>query len=192
MCPEDVDVIALAAIAHDYEDYKYAESRGCGFVPLREVLSAAGVEGASADDVVVIIERMGFHEELRREEEEGGGRREDGRLPLLTAVVQDADRLDAIGAIGIARCLTFGGAKGRTLHDPTIPPRAALTAAAYMATSAGSGSGGKGTTVNHFYEKLLLLKDKIKTGPGRAIAAGRHATLVTFLDEFHAEWAGER
>jgi uncharacterized protein len=188
--PEDVDVVALAAIAHDYEDYKYTESRGCGFVPLREVLTTAGVEADTVGDVFAIISGLGFHEELRQEE--GGERKEGGRLHLLTAVVQDADRLDAMGAIGIARCLTFGGAKGRTLHDPAIPPRVALTAAAYMATSAGSGSGGKGTTVNHFYEKLLTLEGKMKTAPGRALAEGRHATLLAFLDDFHAEWEGER
>lgn len=92
--------------------------------------------------------------------------------------------MDAIGAIGIARCLTFGGAKHRVLHDASTPPAVGLTKEQYMASTP--------TTINHFYEKLLLLKDKMKTKSGRDIAQARHEYMVGFLQQFHAEWAGER
>uniref|UniRef100_A0A061S453 HD domain-containing protein n=1 Tax=Tetraselmis sp. GSL018 TaxID=582737 RepID=A0A061S453_9CHLO len=99
-------------------------------------------------------------------------------------VVQDADRLDAMGAIGIARCFTFGGRFCRTLHDPSVLPRRSLTKEAYTSGSAGQ------TTINHFHEKLLRLKGMMKTEAGRELAASRHRFLEEFLERFHAEWDG--
>ena len=95
-------------------------------------------------------------------------------------IVQDADRLEAIGAIGIARCFAFGGAKGRLMHDPEDPPELHASFDDYKKKS--------GPSINHFYEKLLLLKDRMNTKTGLKIAAQRHKVLEDFLAQFHAEW----
>ena len=97
--------------------------------------------------------------------------------------VQDADRLDAMGAIGIARAFAYGGTKGRLIHDPAVEPIEHRTAEAYLNTN--------GTTINHFYEKLLLLKDRMNTPTGRLIAERRHRFLEDFLRQFAEEWEGE-
>ena len=99
-------------------------------------------------------------------------------------IVQDADRLDAIGAIGVARAFAYGGAKGRKMYDPAEPPRLNMDEAAYRAN--------RGTTVNHFYEKLFLLRELLCTQPARDIAAGREAFMRDFLTQFYAECNGER
>ena len=98
-------------------------------------------------------------------------------------VVQDADRLDAIGAIGIARAFTYGGYKNRVLYDPAIPANLNMDKEAYKNTTA--------PTLNHFYEKLLLLKDLMKTDTGKIMAAQRHQFMVDYLDQFYAEWEGK-
>ena len=98
--------------------------------------------------------------------------------------VQDADRLDALGAVGIARAFAYGGSKGRPLYDPNVPPTPHDSFDAYKKNA--------GPTINHFYEKLLLLKDRMQTDAGRRLAEERHAFLEEFLDEFFAEWAGKR
>ena len=98
--------------------------------------------------------------------------------------VQDADRLDALGAVGIARAFAYGGAKGRSLYDPNVPPTPHDSFDTYKKNA--------GPTINHFYEKLLLLKDRMQTDAGRRLAEGRHAFLEEFLDEFFAEWEGKR
>jgi uncharacterized protein len=121
-----------------------------------------------------VLERVSFGKEL------------DGssapKSPELQAV-QDADRLDAIGALGIARTFAYGGSRGQPMHDPELPPRQGLDQAAYR--------GGKSTSVNHFYEKLFLLKDRLNTRAGKAIAEERHRFMREYLDRFLAEWDGE-
>ena len=107
-------------------------------------------------------------------------------LVPVWAAVQDADRLDAIGAVGIARCFTYGGAKRRVLHDPDVEPSVGMTSAQYKA----QGKSGGGTTLNHFYEKLLLLRGLMKTRAGRRIAERRHAVMEEFLETFKLEWEG--
>jgi len=107
-----------------------------------------------------------------------------GEIFLELAVVQDADRLDAIGAIGIARTFSYGGAKHRNMYDPQYPPRENLTKEMYMQESPHN------TTINHFYEKLLKLKDWIKTESGRQMAQQRHGYMLKFLEQFHGEWEG--
>ena len=172
----DVFVCALAALLHDIADYKIAGDEATGLARVRDWLAAHHADAAGAETtarVMEIIATMSF----------AGG----ARPPMTTLegrVVQDADRLDAIGAIGVARAFAFGGAKGRALYDPDQAPRAAMTTEQYRA--------GDASTLNHFYEKLLLLKDRMNTQYARQLAAQRHAYMRAFLDEFLAEWSGER
>jgi uncharacterized protein len=102
---------------------------------------------------------------------------------LESMVVQDADRLDAIGAIGIARAFAYGGYKGRALHDPITPPQTHSSFDAYKSS--------KSTTINHFYEKLLLLRERMNTQTAKRIAEGRHAYMEEYLQRFFREWNGE-
>ena len=106
-------------------------------------------------------------------------------MPTLEGrVVQDADRLDAIGAMGIARAFAYGGHDGRLLYDPDDPPELHASAQAYR--------NSRGATINHFHEKLLLLKDRMQTSTGRQLAQQRHDYMEGYLTQFHAEWEGER
>ena len=176
----DLAVVELCALLHDVADHKYPE----GLAEREARLGAflAGEAGLSAEEAAAVraaIDGLGFKEELA-----GPSRRP---VSDLTAVVMDADRLDAIGAIGIARCFTFGGARGRTLHDPAIPPRGpGLTREEYCKGS------DRQTTLNHFPEKLLKLQGLMRSGAGQRAAGRRHEFMEEFLAQFHAEWAGER
>lgn len=168
-------VCALAALLHDIADYKIAGDEATGLARVRDWLASHDADAAAAGvtaRVMEIIATMSF----------AGG----ARPPMTTLegrVVQDADRLDAIGAIGIARAFAFGGSRGRALHDPDQAPRDAMTPEEYRASGA--------STINHFYEKLLLLKEWMNTPYARRLADHRHQVMLTFLAEFHAEWAGE-
>jgi len=170
-------VIELAALMHDVRDYKYSGSDSEGVEAGKAFLAREGVDAALIDRVMHVIENVSFSKELAR----GLPPKGSPPAPVKREVgcVQDADRLDAIGAVGIARCLTFGGARKRPLYDETVAPRAGLTAEAYRQ--------GSGTTLNHFYEKLLLLAPLMKTATGRQMAEERHAFMEQFLSQFHAE-----
>jgi uncharacterized protein len=140
----------------------------------RDWLASLEVEPSTIDHVTGIIADLSF---------KGAG----VETPMNTIegrCVQDADRLDALGAIGIARAFAYGGHKGRALYDPAIPPQPHATFEAYKKNT--------GPTLNHFYEKLLLLKDRMTTATGRRLAAHRHKYLEAFLDEFLSEWSGQR
>lgn len=168
----DPFVCVLAALLHDIADYKIAGDEATGLRRVRGWLDAQGVEKDTADHVMEIIGTMSF----------GGG----NRPPMTTLegrVVQDADRLDAIGAIGIGRAFAFGGSRGRALYDPDEAPQQYASKEAYQA----SGS----STINHFHEKLLLLKDRMNTPYARRLAEQRHRYMEAFLDEFAREWSGE-
>ncbi|HEU5441639.1 MAG TPA: HD domain-containing protein [Ktedonobacterales bacterium] len=166
-------VCELAALLHDVADDKIAGSEEAGLRTVREWLAAQAVDAETTEHAMEIIATMSF----------GGGNRPPMRT-LEGRVVQDADRLDAIGALGIARAFAYGGSRGRALWDPDEAPKQYTGKADYRA----SGS----STINHFHEKLLLLKDRMNTAYGRRLAERRHAYMLAFLDEFAAEWEGAR
>lgn len=168
-------IITLGALLHDIADYKFHNGdETVGPKTARKFLSAQGVDESSIDEVVKIIENVSF---------KGGNEKQQFRSKELD-IIQDADRLDALGAIGIARTFNYGGFKGRALYDPEVKPNLAMTKEEYKASNA--------PTINHFYEKLLLLKDRMNTETGKKIAAERHAFIKQFLDQFYAEWEGKR
>lgn len=167
--------VELAALLHDIEDHKYATSDDR--VTVESFLKLNNVESNTAAAVLKIVTTMGFKEEL-----EGSG---NESISPEFAVVQDADRLDAIGAIGIARAFTYGGSKNRKMHDPAQAPRTNLTKSDY--TSAQTHP----TTINHFAEKLLKLKDLMKSQAGKKRAMQRHEFMLSFLQQFHGEWEGK-
>lgn len=168
-------VVSLGALLHDIADSKFHDgNEKVGPKIAREFLFKHDVDSVVIEHVVNIIENISF---------KGGNERQKFRSPELD-VIQDADRLDAIGAIGIARCFNYGGFKNRTLFDPSVKPNMNMSKEEYK-TSASP-------TINHFYEKLLLLKNKMNTYTGRQIAADRHAFMENFLGQFYAEWDGKK
>ncbi|GAA4280102.1 HD domain-containing protein [Gaetbulibacter aestuarii] len=173
--PVDVFVVSLGALLHDIADSKFHNGdESVGPKMAREFLFKNDVDSQVIEHVVNIIEHISF---------KGGNVNQAFNSPELD-VVQDADRLDAIGAIGIARCFNYGGFKNRPLFDPSIKPNLNMTKEEYKAS--------KAPTINHFYEKLLLLKDRMNTATGKKIAQKRHAFMELYLDEFYAEWDGNK
>lgn len=165
----------LAALLHDVADSKFHNGdEELGPNIAAAFLEQQGVNENLIREVKLIIKNMSFKASL-------------GKLDYHSKemdIVQDADRLDAIGAIGIARAFNYGGFKNRAMHDPEIAPELNMSKEAYKNTQA--------PTINHFYEKLLLLKDKMNTDTAKAIAAQRHRFMEDFLEQFYAEWEGKR
>jgi len=174
--PVDKTVVSLAALLHDIADSKFHNGdETIGPRIASEFLLKHNVDSEIIEHVTQIIENMSFKNSF------------DLNLSFTSKemeVVQDADRLDAIGAIGIARCFNYGGFKDRALYNPEIPPKLNMTKAEYKAA--------KTPTINHFYEKLLLLKDQMNTITGKRIASDRHKYMEGFLKQFYAEWEGEK
>ena len=169
----DMIVVSLGALLHDIADSKfYNGDEGIGPKISREFLFKNNVDSTIIEHVIQIIENISF---------KGGKENQKFRSPELD-IIQDADRLDAIGAIGIARCFNYGGFKNRKIYDPEIKPNLKMTKEEYKSSSA--------PTINHFYEKLLLLKDRMNTKTGRQIAEKRHQYMERFLKQFYAEWDG--
>ena len=167
-------VIALGALLHDIADSKFHNGdETVGPKIAEEFLKSQEVSPEVIEHVIKIIENISF--------KGGNVTRKFNSLEL--DIVQDADRLDALGAIGIARTFNYGGFKGRGLYDPEIEPNLKMTKEEYKASNA--------PTINHFYEKLLLLKDRMNTETGRKIAAERHKFMELYLDQFYKEWNGE-
>jgi uncharacterized protein len=167
-------VVSLAALLHDIADPKFNNGdETIGPQKAEAFLTMIGVEPNIIEHVKQIMENMSFKNSF-----DGAG-----FTSLEMQVVQDADRLDAIGAIGIARAFTYGGFKNRVLYDPAIRPVTEHTKESYKNTTA--------PTINHFYEKLLLLKDRMNTDTGKAMAAKRHEVMVNYLEQFFAEWEGK-
>lgn len=174
--PVDITVVSLASLLHDIADSKFNNGdETIGPKVASEFLLKQNVDSEIIEHVTQIIENMSFKNSF------------DLNLAFSSKemeVVQDADRLDAIGAIGIARCFNYGGYKNRALYNPAIAPNLNMTKAEYKATNA--------PTLNHFYEKLLLLKDQMNTKTGKRIALMRHKYMEGFLKQFYAEWNGEK
>ncbi len=169
----DLFVVELAALLHDIADPKFHDgNEEIGPDTARVFLEGQRVEPEITDHVVNIIKNMSFKNSL------GEVRFHSKEMD----VVQDADRLDAIGAIGIARAFNYGGFKNRPLFDPDIKPSLFMTKEEYKQ--------GTSPTVNHFYEKLLLLKDKMNTKTGKDLAQQRHVFMEQFLLQFFEEWGG--
>jgi uncharacterized protein len=174
--PVDIMVVSLAALLHDIADSKFNNGdETIGPRVASEFLLKNNVDSEVIEHVTQIIEHMSFKNSF------------DLNTVFSSKemdVVKDADRLDAIGAVGIARCFNYGGFKDRPLYNPEIPPNLNMTKAEYKAA--------KAPTINHFYEKLLLLKDQMKTKTGRRIAIERHKYMEGFLKQFYGEWEGKK
>jgi uncharacterized protein len=169
----DMLVVELGALLHDIADSKFHHgNEEIGPAKARTFLQALGVEEMIINHVVNIIANISF---------KGGKVQQQFKSPELD-VIQDADRLDALGAIGIARTFNYGGHKGRAIYDPGIKPNLQLTKEEYKNSTA--------PTLNHFYEKLLLLKDLMNTETGKQMAEKRHEFMVAYLDQFYNEWDG--
>ncbi len=167
-------VVKLAALLHDIADSKFHNgNESVGPKTARIFLKSQNVSEDIISHVIAIIENISFK----------GGNFENKFHSKELEIVQDADRLDAIGAIGIARTFNYGGFKNRPLYNPNIQPNLNMSKEEYKNSEA--------PTLNHFYEKLLLLKDKMNTETGKKIATKRHDFMVTFLSQFYAEWEGE-
>ena len=172
----NMEVVAISALLHDIADSKFHEGdESIGPEITRNFLNDQQAPSEFINHVIQIIEHISFKNSL-----EPGSAFESKEL----FVVRDADRLDAIGAIGIARCFNYGGFKNRPLYDPEIEPNLNMSKAEYKASSS--------PTINHFYEKLLLLKDKMHTETGRALADQRHDYMKGYLDQFFDEWNGKK
>ncbi|MCB0452019.1 MAG: HD domain-containing protein, partial [Aequorivita sp.] len=171
----DKTVVVLGALLHDIADSKFhGGDESVGPKKARQFLNSQNISEETIEHIIKIIENVSF---------KGGNKHQEFHSKEL-GVVQDADRLDALGAIGIARTFNYGGFKNRKLYDPEIKPNLNMTASEYKASDA--------PTINHFYEKLLLLKQLMNTKTGRKIAEERHQFMETFLQQFYAEWEGKK
>ena len=167
----DREVVAYAALLHDIADHKFVdnheeetESR------IRAILGKENVEESIIEQVLHIAQNISYK----------GANVENKITSIEGKIVQDADRLDAIGAIGIARAFAYGGRKNRSIYLPEEKPT--------LHDDFESYQNDKGHTINHFYEKLLLLKDRMNTETGKTIANQRHEFMENFLKQFYSEW----
>ena len=170
----DVNIVQLAALLHDVDDKKLSPETHATKKNAVDFMTANGVDADIINIVCKIIDEVSF-----------AGT--DSVVPstIEGKCVQDADRLDAIGAIGIARTFAYGGSRGRKIYDPDIKPRIGMSKEEYEKNM-------NSTSINHFYEKLLLLKDMMNTTAGKKMAEHRQAVMQEFLNEFLAEWKGEK
>ena len=166
-------VVALGALLHDIADSKFHNGdEEIGPKMASEFLETLGLDKQIQDRVVDIVTDISFKNSLSEKQPKSKS--------IELQVVQDADRLDAIGAIGIARAFNYGGYKNRPLYDPEISPNLKMTKEEYKRSN--------NPTINHFYEKLLLLRDQMNTVTGRELAEERHKFMLDFLDRFQSEW----
>ncbi len=166
-----LEVIELSALLHDIADPKFHNGDETLALKIsKNFLEEIHVEGELIEQVLFVIKNISFKNRAEAPE----------NPPLELQIVQDADRLDAIGAIGIARTFNFGGFKNNLMYHPEIKPNLGMNKEEYKKSN--------GTTINHFYEKLLLLKDLMNTETAKRIASERHDFMLQFLDEFYKEW----
>lgn len=171
----DEFVVEVAALLHDIADHKFHDNADqLARERIQTILSSNEVDQSIIDQVHHIVENCSFK----------GGVEGNKMKSLEGLIIQDADRLDAIGAIGITRCFAFGGKVGNPIYDPEVPPTEFKSSEEYVKKRTHS--------INHFYEKLLKLKDGMNTESGRKMAEERHNYMESFLDQFYAEWKGER
>ncbi len=170
----DMLVVELAALLHDIADSKFHNGdEEIGPKKAETFLNSIQVPEETIKHVVNIVRNISFK----------GGNFSSDFSSLELDILRDADRLDAMGAIGIARAFNYGGFKNRALYDPAVPPKLNMTKEEYKKSTA--------PTINHFYEKLLLLKDRMNTDHGKKLAQHRHDFMLRYLDEFFAEWGDE-
>lgn len=170
----DLEVVQLAALLHDIADSKFhAGDETVGPAKADQFLKSIEVDPLVIKHVINIIENISFK----------GGNFEQDFSSIELDIVQDADRLDALGAIGIARAFNYGGYKGRQLYNPEIAPDLNMSKEQYKSSSA--------PTINHFYEKLLLLKDRMNTVTGKKMASTRHEFMLKYLEQFYREFEGK-
>lgn len=162
-------IVLASAYLHDVIDDKISENTEQAISDLENFLVTLEISERSINAIFDIIQKMSYRKNLESKQS----------LTLEGKIVQDADRIDAIGAIGIARTFYYGGNKKHIMHDPKIPPRTQLSEVDYKQPN---------TAINHFYEKLLLLKDQINTTKGKELAEERHQFMLTFLEQFNQEW----
>lgn len=167
----DTLLVGLATLLHDVDDIKLFPKQKGELLHCKEFLRQHSVSDAITAKICQAIEELSF-------------KGKDTKTPstLEGKIVQDADRLDAIGAIGIARTFTFGGHHHRELYNPEVEPRLDMTEEEYRAN--------RSSTIHHFYEKLLLLKDLMNTSTGKRLAESRHEFMLQYLEQFHQEWDG--
>ncbi len=165
----DEDIVRLAALLHDVDDRKLFGDNG--YANAKGFMGAEDIPEEVQNRICTIIGQISF-------------KGKDSVVPdtLEGKIVQDADRMDAIGAIGIARAFAYGGSKGRAIYIPGDDPKAGMSEKEYFSN--------QGTSVNHFYEKLLLLKDMMNTETAKEMAQSRHNFMISYLDEFMEEWNG--
>jgi uncharacterized protein len=167
----EAELIELAALLHDYSDHKYnGGDFEAGAKEVQHLLLSLGAAPNLARQVAQIVQIVSYK----------GAKVADQNTTLEGQIVRDADRLDAIGAIGIARAFSYGGSRARALYDPSIAPTLHDSKEAY--------AQDKGHTINHFYEKLLLLKDRMETPTAQKLAAQRHVVMEQFIAQFKQEW----
>lgn len=167
----DAFIVLMSAYLHDVIDEKVVEDVDKAIIELRDYLQLLKITTNEINAIFAIIENMSYRKNLSQKTE----------LSLEGQIVQDADRLDAIGAIGIGRTFYYGGNKHNIMHDPNILPRTKLNEDNYKQPN---------TVINHFYEKLFLLKDMMNTQTAKQIAEQRHEILVKFVKQFEQEWLG--
>ncbi|MHC1702797.1 MAG: HD domain-containing protein [Tenuifilaceae bacterium] len=166
----DLNLVEIAALLHDLDDWKLTTTNGENLPVARKMLIENGASNELIEKVVVIINEVSFK----------GAGIETKPSTIEAMIVQDADRLDAIGAIGIARTFAYGGYKNQPIHIPDLKPTLHKDFEEYKKT--------RTSTINHFYEKLLLLKDRLNTNTAKELAIKRHQFMEQFLEQFYSEW----
>jgi uncharacterized protein len=171
----NIEIVKLGALLHDIADSKFHNgNESIGPKVARAFLEKENVAEETIIHVINIIENISYK----------GGNFNPFFKSIELDIIQDADRLDALGAIGIARTFNYGGFKNRSVYNPNISPNLNMSKEEYKNSDA--------PTINHFYEKLLLLKDKMNTQTGKKLALERHLFMEKFLSQFYAEWEGEK